>query len=76
MDEAFQILIGAFFLIALGFLKSYRTPFYLKGLRNGSRKREPGHPGVKSQMAGTVYVLAFSLQFRFTVPSMLYAPKL
>ena len=45
MDEAFQNLIAAFFRIALGFLKSYRTPFKLKGLRNGSRKRE-----LKSQL--------------------------
>ena len=27
VDEAFQILIAVFFGIALGFLKSYRTPF-------------------------------------------------
>ena len=37
VDEAYQILIAAFFFwIALGFLKSYRTSFWLKGLRNGS----------------------------------------
>ena len=27
----------------------------LKGLRNGSRKREPGHPGVQTGVVGTVY---------------------
>ena len=40
----------------MGFLKSYRTPFLLKGLRNGSRKREPGPPGVNSQPHTTVCV--------------------
>ena len=42
--KIFKFWLLRFFQIALGFLKSYRTPFLLKGLRNGSIKHEPGHP--------------------------------
>ena len=53
--KLFKLWLLRFFWIALSFLKSYRTPFLLKGLRNGSRKREPGHPGVNFQMHTTVF---------------------
>ena len=53
MDEAFPILIAVFFWNCFGLSKEVSNSFLLKGLRNGSRKLEPGHPGVQTGVVGT-----------------------
>ena len=58
--KLFQFWLLRFFRIALGFLKRYVTPFLLKQLRNGNRKREPGNPGVNSQTHMTVALFQIS----------------